>query len=216
MDRSWDTGFIILEEWEQCNEYAEWPKGESSIQSFHEGDLKLILPWDFGKEKWGSFLRLISKNKGNKPKETNSAFQWDTLFALFLQNKLGKILFHSHTDCLPPTFLTGEGYLFWWHPYLCQEHSWIVAIPQMQEEEACQVPWALISQAEDGQLDIHSCMRSKLSWIKPLACPVTDKHPEENGISGKRKDAALNWECVHVTWLSKKIYKNQDSMALSP
>lgn len=72
-----------------------------------------------------------------------------------------------------------------------QEHSWKAAIPQMEEEEACQVTWALISQTEDGHLDIHSCMRSKWSWIKSFICPVIDKHPEENGISGKRKEAAL-------------------------
>lgn len=79
-----------------------------------------------------------------------------------------------------------------------QEHSWKAAIPQMEEEEACQVTWALISQTEDGHLDIHSCMRSKWSWIKSFICPVIDKHPEENGISGKRKEAALYWVCM---WL---------------
>lgn len=171
---------------------------------------------DFGKEKWGCFLHLISKNKGKKPKETKRAFWWDTLFALFLQNKLGKILFHSHIDCLPQVFPTVEGYLSWWHPHLWQEYSWIAAIPQMQEEEACQVTWALISQTEDGQLGIHLCMRSKLSWIKSFVCPVIDKHPEENGISGKRKEAALYWVYMHVPWLPEKIYKSQASTTLSP
>lgn len=120
------------------------------------------------------------------------------MVALLLQNKLGEILSHSHIDCLPLMFLTAECYLFWWHPYLWQEHSWIAAIPQMEEEEALQVTWALISQTENGHLDIHSYMRSKRSWIKSFISPVIDKHPEENGISGKRKEAALYWVCM---WL---------------
>lgn len=59
-------------------------------------------------------------------------------------------------------------------------------------------------------------MRSKLSWIKSFICPVIDKHPEENGISGKRKGAALYRVCMHVPWLPEKIHKSQASMVLSP
>lgn len=85
----------------------------------------------------------------------------------------------------------------------------------MQEEEDCRVTWALISKTEDGQLDIHSCMRSKSSWVKSFICPVIDKHAEENGVSGKRKEAAPYQVCMHVTWLPE-IYKGQASMALFP
>lgn len=106
------------------------PKGGSSIQPAHGGDLKIILPWGFWERETGFFFHLISKNKGNKLKETKRVFWCDTLFALSLQNKLGKIAFHSCINCLLQRLITAVCCLFWWHPCLWQQHLWRAAIHQ--------------------------------------------------------------------------------------
>lgn len=89
---------------------------------------------------------------------------------------------------------------------------------QMKEED-WQVTQVLINHSEDGQLDIHSCMRNKSFWTKSLISPVRDKHSEETGTSGKRKEARCNnapyQVCMCVTWVPEKGYKLQAFLALS-
>lgn len=104
------------------------------------------------------------------------------------------------------------------HIYGSSTHGEQHPLELQTKEEDCQVTQALISQMEDGQLDVHSYMRNRLFWTKSLVSPVGNKHPEETGTSGKRKEAQCNnapyQACMCVTWLPEKGYKCQASLAL--